>query len=257
MNTSWPQKYELFGVNVSATTYDAEADILIGAAQRGGSGIVAHTAVHPVITASRDADFRSKLNRFDIIAPDGQPVRWALRWLHGVKLPDRVYGPEMMLRLCRRASEAGVGIYLYGSSPEVVESLRDNLTRLYPLLRIAGYRSPPFRPLTAEEDKHVTTEINDSGAGIVFIGLSSPLQELFAYQHRESIKAVQVCVGAAFDFHAGNKKMAPPWMQRIGMEWLYRLGSEPSRLWRRYLYTNSLFLWYLSKGLVTALFTRG
>lgn len=250
MTTDWPQKYEIFGVNVSATTYDTAADILIDAAQHKHAGTVAHAAVHPVVSASRDPDFRLKLNQLDIVAPDGQPVRWALRWLHGVKLPDRVYGPEMMLRLCRRAAEAGVGIYLYGSSPAVIEKLRANLSRRFPALRILGSEAPPFRPLTAEEDKDVVERINGSGAGLAFIGLGSPLQETFAYEHRDTIKAVQLCVGAAFDFHAGSKKIAPKWMQRTGLEWLFRLVSEPRRLWRRYLYTNSLFLWLLCKRLM-------
>lgn len=250
MIVNWPPKYELFGVKISATTYDTELEVLISRAKSKLCGIVAHTAVHPVVSASQDAGFRMKLNQFDIVAPDGQPVRWALRWLHGVKLPDRVYGPEMMLRLCRRAAEVDVGIYLYGSRPAIIEDLRANLSRRFPALRILGYEAPPFRSLTAEEDKEVVERINDSGAGFVFIGLGSPLQESFAYEHRDTIKAVQLCVGAAFDFHAGSKKMAPGWMQRNGLEWLYRLISEPKRLWRRYLYTNSLFVWLFSKELL-------
>lgn len=128
------------------------------------------------------------------------------------------------------------------AGPQVVEKLRDNLLDRLPDLEIAGYESPPFRPLTPEEDAEVVRRINNSGAGIVFIGLGCPKQDLFAYEHRDRIHAIQVCVGAAFDFHAGSQPMAPSWMQKRGLEWLYRLIQEPRRLWRRYLVTNSVFL---------------
>jgi exopolysaccharide biosynthesis WecB/TagA/CpsF family protein len=135
-----------------------------------------------------------------------------------------------------------VSVYLYGGSPAVTEKLRRNLLDRLPGLEIAGYEAPPFRPLTPQEDDQVIQRINESGAGIVFIGLGCPKQDLFAYEHRERIRAVQVCVGAAFDFHAGVKPMAPGWMQRRGLEWLYRLLQEPRRLWRRYLVANTVFL---------------
>ncbi len=188
--------------------------------------------------------------RLDMITPDGQPVRWALNLLHGTKLKDRVYGPELMLRLCHRAADEGVPIYLYGGSPPVVETLRSNLQRLCPSLVVAGYESPPFRSLTPEEDRDVIDRINNSGARLCFIGLGCPKQDIFAYQHRETINAVQICVGAAFDFHAGAKSTAPEWLQRNGLEWLFRLVQEPRRLWRRYLKTNSI---YLAKLLVATL----
>ena len=253
-NIHWPSKYDLLGVGVSATTYDETVDILIDVAKRKLGAIVAHAPVHVLILAVRNADFGVKINRFDIVAPDGQPVRWSLRLLQHIKLPDRVYGPETMLRLCQKAAEEGVGIYLYGSRPAVIEKLNANLKNRFPSLRIVGYEAPPFRPLTREEDTQVIGRINGSGAGIVFIGLGCPLQEDFAYEHRHTIKALQVCVGAAFDYHAGMKKMAPHWMQRSGLEWLFRLASEPRRLWRRYFYTNSLFLWFLCKALFNRAF---
>jgi N-acetylglucosaminyldiphosphoundecaprenol N-acetyl-beta-D-mannosaminyltransferase len=147
-----------------------------------------------------------------------------------------------MLRLCRRAAEEGVSIYLYGGGPEVLNKLQDNLRRECPGLQIAGSESPPFRELTAAEDDSVVERINASGAGLVFIGLGCPKQDLFAYDHRERLRGVQLCVGAAFDFHAGAKPMAPQWMQRSGLEWLFRLIHEPRRLFRRYLVTNSIFV---------------
>lgn len=238
----WPPKYDLFGVKVSATTYDEAEEMILEAARRRVPAVVSLHAVHAVVTAAGDPRLRDKVNAFQIVATDGQPVRWALNLLYGTGLRDRVYGPELTLRLCRRAAKEGVPVYLYGSSPETIERLQQNLVARYPGLQIAGAEAPPFRPLTLEEDAAVVQRINQTGAGIVFLGLGCPKQDHFAYDHRDRIEAVQVCVGAAFDFHAGTKRMAPGWLQRHGLEWLYRLGQEPGRLWRRYLVTNSLFV---------------
>jgi exopolysaccharide biosynthesis WecB/TagA/CpsF family protein len=155
---------------------------------------------------------------------------------------ERVYGPELMLRLCARAAEAEIPVYLYGSTPEVITRLQRSLTVMFPALKIAGAESPPFRALTPEEDKDVVRRINESGAAILFLGLGCPKQEHFAADHASRIRAVQLCVGAAFDFHAGMKPMAPAWMQQRGLEWFYRLCHEPRRLGRRYLKTNAIFL---------------
>jgi exopolysaccharide biosynthesis WecB/TagA/CpsF family protein len=249
---SWPRKVDVFGVNISVTHYDEAVAIILRAAAQGQRGIVSAYAVHGLVTASRDPALRAKMNTFDLVTPDGQPVRWAVNLLHGAGLPDRVYGPELMLRLCRAAGLAGVPIYLYGSTPSVVESLQANLGRQFPALTIAGWEPNPHRPLSAAEDRALVARINRSGARLVFIGLGCPRQELFAHEHRDVIEAVQICVGAAFDFHAGIKKMAPPWMQRHGLEWFYRLTQEPGRLWQRYLVTNSLFLYQLGKSLCTS-----
>jgi exopolysaccharide biosynthesis WecB/TagA/CpsF family protein len=246
----WPRKVSLFGVGMSVTTYDESVAVILDAARRGASGVVACQAVHAVVTASGDPSLRDKVNTFDLVTPDGQPVRWAMNLLYRAGLRERVYGPQLMLRLCRAAGEAGVPIYLYGGSPAVAEKLRANLLAVCPNLRIAGWESPPFRALTPEEDRAVVERINNSGARLVFIGLGCPKQDVFAYEHRHTIQAVQLCVGAAFDFHAGVKKMAPRWMQRRGLEWLFRLGQEPRRLWRRYLVTNSIFLWKLGRALL-------
>jgi N-acetylglucosaminyldiphosphoundecaprenol N-acetyl-beta-D-mannosaminyltransferase len=238
----WPKKYNLFGVQLSATTYEEATDAILQAAQCGEPAIVSAHAVHAVVTASSDPMLREAVNRFQLVVPDGQPVRWALNLLHGTGLRDRVCGPELMLHVCRRAAEEGVPIFLYGSSPSVLAALERNLVARFPCLLVAGAESPPFRPLTDDEDRAMVERINASGAGILFIGLGCPKQDFFAYQHRDRIRAVQMCVGAAFDFHAGTKNVAPRWMQRCGLEWLFRLCEEPRRLWRRYLTTNSVFL---------------
>jgi exopolysaccharide biosynthesis WecB/TagA/CpsF family protein len=246
----WPKKCNLFGVQISATTYDEAAQAIVQAAGAGEPAIVSAHAVHAVVTASGDPALREAVNSFQLVAPDGQPVRWALNWLHRVGLRDRVCGPELMLRVCQRAADEGVPIYLYGSSPPVILALEKNLLARFPGLVVAGAESPPFRALTEEEDREMVERINGSGAGILFIGLGCPKQDFFAYQHRGRIRAVQMCVGAAFDFHAGVKKIAPRWLQRCGMEWFFRLCEEPRRLWRRYLTTNSVFLAKLTGALV-------
>jgi exopolysaccharide biosynthesis WecB/TagA/CpsF family protein len=256
---TWPAKYDLFGVQVSATNYQEMVDATTRAARRRESAVVSLHAAHAIVQSSRDPALREKVNRFDAIAPDGQPVRWALNHLHRTHLPDRVYGPELMLQICKRAALESIPIYLYGSTPRVIQLLRQKLPARFPGLLIAGAESPPFRPLTPEEDAEVVRRINASGAGIVFIGLGCPKQDHFAADHADRIRAVQICVGAAFEFHAGTKPMAPKWMQRHGLEWLYRLASEPRRLWWRYLHSNSVFLgkWVLaSMGLCRTTLTK-
>lgn len=237
-----PPKFDLFGIRVSRIDYQEATDILIKAALERRSMIVDHMPVHGLIEATSDPVLKQKINQFDVVTPDGQPVRWALNRLHQTDLSDRVYGPELMLRLCRQAEQKDIGVYLYGSQPTVLEKLKGNLLRQFPALRIVGSEAPPFRPLTPEEDLATVTRINQSGAGLIFLGLGCPKQEHFAFDHREQIQGVQLCVGAAFDFHAGTKEMAPPWMQQNGLEWLFRLVSEPTRLWQRYLKTNTIFI---------------
>lgn len=240
--SSWPGKRSILRVNVSPTTYDEAVRVILNAAERGEAGVVSCHAVHAIVTCDADPALRDDVNRFEMITPDGQPVRWALNWLYRERLKERVYGPELTLRLCRAAAERAVPIYLYGGSPSVIQRLTENLHRDCPGLVIAGAESPPYRALSTDEDQAVVERINASGAGLVFIGLGCPKQDIFAAAHRGRIRGVQVCVGAAFDFHAGEKKIAPPWMQRSGLEWLFRLWQEPRRLWRRYLVTNTVFV---------------
>jgi N-acetylglucosaminyldiphosphoundecaprenol N-acetyl-beta-D-mannosaminyltransferase len=251
---AWPRKMNLFGVGVSPTTYDEAVDVITRAAAQRQSAVVSCHAVHALITFCGDASLRDKANSFDMITPDGQPLRWALNLLYRARLRERVYGPELMRRLCERAARDGVSIYLYGGTDTVLAELTANLRRQFPALKIAGEEAPPFRALTEQEDQAVVNRINDSGAGLVFIGLGCPKQDLFAFDHKDRLRAVQLCVGAAFDFHAGVKPMAPDWMQRRGLEWLFRLISEPRRLWKRYLVTNSLFVGKLAAALAAQIF---
>jgi exopolysaccharide biosynthesis WecB/TagA/CpsF family protein len=239
---NWPIKRDLFGVRVTPTHYVEVVNTVLAAAARGAGGVVTFLPVHGIVTAATDMEFQRRVNECDMVCPDGQPVRWALNLFHRSGLTDRVYGPETMRQVCQRCAWEGVSVYLCGSTPQVLEMLRKKLLSWYPALQIAGAESPPFRPMTAEENDALCERINASGAGVAFIGMGCPRQEAFAHANRKKIKAVQLCVGAAFDFHAGNKKMAPPFLQRNGLEWLFRLVQEPGRLWKRYLVTNSIFM---------------
>ena len=246
----WPAKLDVLGVEISITTYQELSRLFVDAGRRNEPALATFLPVHGVITAATDPNYRYRINAFDVVAPDGQPVRWALNWLHKAGLSDRVSGPELMLRVCDQAALEGVGIYLYGSTNDTLDRLRANLQTRCPGIRIVGAESPPFRPLTADENQAAVERINASGAGLVFIGLGLPRQDFFAHKNRYAIKGVQLCVGAAFDFHAGKKKLAPPWMQKSGLEWTYRLIQEPRRLWKRYLVTNTLFVYLMTRRML-------
>lgn len=252
VDVEWPRKVDLFGVLVSRTTYQETTAKVLEAAKARVPSVVSCHAVHAVIVSSCNGELRRKINAFDIVTPDGQPVRWALNVLYGTRLADRVYGPQLTFDICSAAAREGVSVYFYGGSERAVSQMAENLKQQIPGLVVAGYKSPPFRALTAEEDREIVREINASGAGVVFIGLGFPKQDIFAAAHQNSIHAVQVCVGAAFDFHAGTKKSAPSWMQRYGLEWLFRLSQEPRRLWQRYFVTNSIFIYKFLCAVPTA-----
>jgi N-acetylglucosaminyldiphosphoundecaprenol N-acetyl-beta-D-mannosaminyltransferase len=247
---TWPRKFDVFGVNISATTYSEAQEAVLAAARIRRSATVTHISSHGLCAAARDPKFREVINDFDIAAPDGQPVRWTLKWFHKQELPDRCYGPELMIRLCRAAAKEGISIYLYGSTQDVLDLLSANLKTECPGLIVAGVESPPFRKLSEEEVAASIQRINDSGAGLVFIGLGCPRQDVFAKEHKHEIKGVQLAVGAAFDFHAGTKKTAPRWMQRNGLEWFFRLTQEPTRLWKRYLVIHTTFAMLLTRRLI-------
>lgn len=197
--------------------------------------------VHSVVTTRQDPEFAAVVEGADLATPDGAPVAWMLR-RQGFENQQRINGPDLMTKYCAEAAQRGESIYLYGGMPETLAKLQQVLLERFPGLRIAGAYSPPFRALTEEEDEAVVRSINESGAGIVWVSLGCPKQEKWMAAHRGRVQAVMVGVGAAFDYIAGTIHRAPPWMQRAGLEWLHRLVSEPRRLWRRYLVTNSLFV---------------
>ncbi|HBB35725.1 MAG TPA: glycosyltransferase [Cyanobacteria bacterium UBA8803] len=245
-----PQKTSVLGIGVSRTTYPECTELIIESAKRREVCTVAAVNVHSITTAYRDPQGHGyRLKRFTLVAPDGQPVRWALNLLRqpGEQfLHDRVRGPELMLRLCERAASEGISIFLYGSKKSVLANLRTNLTKQFPNLKIAGTISPPFRVLSVEEDAEHMRQIRESGAGIVFVGLGCPRQERWIFEHRQKLNCPLVGVGAAFDMHSGNIQQAPFLMQKFGLEWLYRFLQDPIRLWKRYLLLNPLYVMLLT-----------
>jgi N-acetylglucosaminyldiphosphoundecaprenol N-acetyl-beta-D-mannosaminyltransferase len=231
-------KRNVMGIMIDAVDYEAATARIIAAAKERRPYAVSALAVHGVMTGARDDVHSYRLNRFDLVTPDGMPVRWALNALHGTKLPDRVYGPTLMLHVCRAAAAEGLGVFLYGSRPAVLERLAPALEERVPGLVVAGTQPSRFRRTTAEEKQQIAEAIRASGARVVFVGLGCPRQEIFAYEYRDALSVPVVAVGAAFDYHAGALREPPAFVQRAGMQWLYRLGQDPRRLWRRYTIGN-------------------
>jgi N-acetylglucosaminyldiphosphoundecaprenol N-acetyl-beta-D-mannosaminyltransferase len=236
-------KKNVLGLLIDAVDYEAAVEMILRAAREKRPLAVSALAVHGVMTGFLDPEHKYRLNRFDLLTPDGQPVRWAMQLTGQARLPDRVYGPFLTLKLCARAAEEGLSVFLFGGSADMLERLETGLLERFPKLRIAGKRPSRFRRVSeAERDKDAAA-ICDSGADLVFVGLGCPRQEVWAYEMRERIGRPTLAVGAAFNFLAGTLSMAPAWMQGAGLEWLYRLGKEPGRLWRRYLLLNPLYCW--------------
>jgi N-acetylglucosaminyldiphosphoundecaprenol N-acetyl-beta-D-mannosaminyltransferase len=243
-NSTLPTR-ELLGVRFALTDYE-------GALRRMGEmvagrdpGYVCLTSVHGLMESRRDPGLAAALNGAALNLPDGMPVVWALNLLaRGKVLRDRVYGPTLMEMACERAAATGIPIYLYGGHDEgALRELKTGLRRRAPAIEIAGDWSPPHRDLSPEEEREVAARIDDSGAKVVWCGISTPRQERWVARMRERVEApLLVSVGAAFDFLAGRVSQAPAWMQRRGLEWAYRISREPRRLGPRYLRSNPAFV---------------
>jgi N-acetylglucosaminyldiphosphoundecaprenol N-acetyl-beta-D-mannosaminyltransferase len=212
--------------------------------------VIAVCNVHSVMTARSNGQVAEALGSAEIATSDGVPLVWAIRW---TARPDqqRVYGPELMRRVVGGSIDSGLTHFFYGSTPETLDALSDSFAKIAPGAVIAGTYSPPFRDMTDEEHRLVMESIRASGADVVWVGLGMPKQELWMHSVRSELPGVAlVGVGAAFDFIAGTKKEAPHWIQRAGLEWLFRLGQEPRRLWRRYLFNNPMFVLLLARQIV-------
>ncbi len=228
-------------MRVDGTTYaDAVSQILDWAGEPPARYVCVAT-VHMVMEAYDDRRFQRIVNDADLVTPDGMPLVWALRLL-GVRAASRVYGPDLVPALCGEAAAQHVPVGFYGGSPEVLERMLAEVRRRWPSLSIGYSWSPPFRPLTVAEDAEVVEQINQSGVRLLFVGIGCPKQERWMAEHRNRVALVMVGVGAAFDFLAGAKQQAPRFLQRAGLEWCFRLVTEPRRLWRRYLYHNPRYL---------------
>ncbi|HWZ78860.1 MAG TPA: WecB/TagA/CpsF family glycosyltransferase [Candidatus Sulfotelmatobacter sp.] len=239
-------KLNVLGILIDAMDYEAAIDVVFRAAREKRATTISALAVHGLMTGALEREQKFRLNHFDLLVADGQPVRWALNLLHEARLPDRVYGPTLTLKICSRAAAEGIPVYFYGSTAEILGALRQTLEETFPKLIIAGMESSKFRRLTTQEKIEVASRIKGSGASIVFVGLGCPRQEMFAFEFRDILTMPILAVGAAFPFLAGKVPQAPSWMQAAGLEWVFRLAAEPRRLWRRYIYLNPAYVFLLS-----------
>jgi N-acetylglucosaminyldiphosphoundecaprenol N-acetyl-beta-D-mannosaminyltransferase len=232
----------VLGVGVSAVNMEQAVAEVARWVEAREPHYVCVTGVHGVMESQRDPELLAIHNASGLTTPDGMPLVWMGRWA-GADRMERVYGPDLMLALCMLAAERGWSSYFYGAAEGVPEQLAERLVAHFPRLRVAGTMSPPFRPLTPREDAAVVERINAAAPDLVWVGLSTPKQERWMATHVGRLTApVLLGVGAAFDIHAGLLPQAPRWIQRAGLEWLYRLLREPRRLWRRYLHNNPRFL---------------
>jgi N-acetylglucosaminyldiphosphoundecaprenol N-acetyl-beta-D-mannosaminyltransferase len=238
----------ILGMRVDATTYDDAARQVIAWSAAHAGRYVCVANVHMVMEAWDDPDFREIVNDADLVTPDGMPLVWALRHL-GAPAAVRVYGPTLTLHVCDLAAREGVPVGFYGGTPEAIAGLMRFARGRFPALHVAYAVSPPFRRLTTDEDYDTVAAIVTSGARVLFVGLGCPRQERWMAGHRDRLPLVQLGVGAAFDFHAGLVRQAPPALQRVGLEWAFRLAVEPRRLFWRYLRHNPRFLLHFGRQL--------
>jgi N-acetylglucosaminyldiphosphoundecaprenol N-acetyl-beta-D-mannosaminyltransferase len=233
----------VLGIPLALTDYERTLDWIDAAVARGHRGYICVAATHTVMACQEDAELRAAVLASDLTVPDGQPLVWALNLL-GHPLRERVYGPDLMEAACARAAASGQRFDLYGGRDRAaLDLLARRLRERHPGIQIAGTYAPVFRPLSEHEEAAIAAEINAAGADVVWVGIGVPRQEKWMARMRTRLDApVLVGVGAAFDFHAGLVKQAPERLQRLGLEWLFRLSREPRRLWRRYLRYNPRFV---------------
>lgn len=241
---------DVIGLPVTAQRMPDAVARIAGWIERRARAYVCVANVHSLVEARRSRALRRVFETADMVTSDGMPLVWMCR-AAGHPESERIYGPDLMLEICAISAARGWRHFLYGSTDAVLATLKSNLEARYPGLSIVGTHSPPFRPLADPETAAIASEINASNADIVWVGLGAPKQEQWMADHRANLTApVLIGVGAAFDFHAGTKAQAPRWMQRCGLEWLFRMASEPRRLGPRYLITNTLFIGYLLRQMV-------
>ncbi len=239
----------LVEVRVNSTSYDEVIQHTLSWAKTHDSRYICFANVYSLMEAHDSPEFRRSIESADLVTPDGMPLVWGLRLL-GVPTATRVYGPDLTLLLLAAAEAQQVPVAFYGGTKAALDKLLSFARTRFPSLVVGYAFSPPFRHLTLQEDEHVVEAIRSSGVGIVFVGLSTPKQELWMAAHRGRVNAVMLGVGAAFDFLSGAKPQAPRWMMRLGLEWFFRLCSEPKRLWKRYCKHNPRFLFYFLRQLL-------
>lgn len=237
------ERFNVLGVALHAMNLPIATEAVLEAIRERRKGYVCVTGVHGVTEAQNDPAFRAILNAAFLNTTDGMPLVWLGRHAHG-RWVDRVYGPDLMLEIFRATQSTTIRHFFYGGAPGVAEELKARLEARFPGVTVCGTYCPPFRPLHAEEQADLQRIVREARPDIIWVGLSTPKQERFMAEYLSKLDTTLMFgVGAAFDFHAGRISQAPRWMQRSGLEWFYRLCSEPRRLGRRYLVNNPLFLW--------------
>jgi N-acetylglucosaminyldiphosphoundecaprenol N-acetyl-beta-D-mannosaminyltransferase len=239
--TEFRERQDVIGAPIDVVYWGGAVATLLRWAASRESRYVCACNVHSVVTAQRDDHLAAALGGADMVVPDGAPVAWLMRKT-GVAAQQRVSGPDLMWRYFAAAAIYRESIFLLGGTPDTLVRLKARIESTFPGLHVSGTYSPPFRALSAEEDAAIVRMLNESGATTVWVAFGCPKQEIWMAEHRDRVRSVLVGVGAAFGFHAGTVRRAPDWMQRMSLEWLHRLLSEPRRLWRRYLTTNTLFI---------------
>lgn len=241
-----PATFEVCGVPIAAVGLDGARDLIVES--RFGEARAVHLCnAYTLSLAARDEEFRQTLRAGDLNFPDGHPVTQIGRRRGFSEMTARAYGPDLMLAVLDAGRQRGLRHYLYGGGPEVVEALAKRLHTRLPGIEVVGRESPPFRELTGREAGEMAMRIRSAAPDVVWVGLGTPRQDEFVASHAVSLGTTLVGVGAAFDFLAGRKPQAPDWMQRHGLEWAFRLASEPRRLWRRYLIGNTVFVYHVAR----------
>lgn len=240
------EKRKLFCIDFSLGSYKTFVEELISLAKKGKSTYACVAGIHILYESNKSPEYAAIINHADIVTPDGEPITWAFRWLHGIK-QERVAGMDLLPDLLEAAEKEYVSVGFYGGTVDMLAGARNYIERKHPQLNIAKMYSPPFRPLNAEEESDIITMFNDSGAKMIFIVLGCPKQEKWMDNMKNKIHALMIGIGGAVPVMIGIQKRAPLWMQKAGLEWLFRLGQEPRRLFKRYMQANSLFIYLLLK----------
>jgi N-acetylglucosaminyldiphosphoundecaprenol N-acetyl-beta-D-mannosaminyltransferase len=248
-----PKKANIFGSWISLGTYSQFIDAIFALAEGLRSSYVCFANVHMVIEAYKDPSFASVINKADLVTPDGKPLTVFLKLFRGVA-QERVAGMDVIGDLLRECARRGKSVYFFGTTESVLEAMCRKAMSENPTLRISGHYSPPFRPLTDEEKEEIVYRINSANPDLVLVALGCPKQERWMAENRGKINACMLGLGQAFQVYAGMVKRSPKWMQDYSLEWVYRLALEPKRLWKRYLVTNSHFLWLTIQHFFARLF---
>lgn len=239
--------YKVLHPQYCALSCEEAAAVIVERSRQRQSFGVAALAVHGLVESLRDSVLGAKINRISMIVPDGQPVVWALNSLHNLSIPFKVPGPTLTLEVLKQADKHNLKVFLFGSTADTLAKFKLHIEETYQGLEVCGVHEDRFREATEQEDEEDTKKINESGAHIVLVGRGCPRQEHWVADHVGKIDASMMAVGAAFDYHAGKLVRAPQWMQKYGLEWFYRFLQEPRRLWKRYLVTNSIFVYRIAK----------